>query len=319
MKALVTGASGFIGSHLCDRLLEQGYSVRAMVRATSNRRWLEGKPLELVIGDLLDRDTLVKACAGVELVFHAGAAVMPKDSSEFERVNHEGTVNLAEAASQTGVRRFVMFSSIAAAGPAVALDKPLTEDCTPRPVSRYGRGKLKAEQALATLKGKLHSVILRLPVVYGPRDREVLFLWKQVARGFLAMPESVFSLVYVADAVRAALLAAKAGVAAASVCFVSDGPCHSCDELCRAAERVLNRKVRWVKVPRWLAGLAGRINEVMSREGSILNSDKARELTCRFWVCSSERARAVLGFEPETGLERGLKLTFDWYRETGWL
>ncbi|MEO0085664.1 MAG: NAD-dependent epimerase/dehydratase family protein [candidate division WOR-3 bacterium] len=319
MKALVTGASGFIGSHLCDLLLEQGYSVRAMVRRTSNRRWLDGRPLELVTGDLSDSDSLARACAGMELVFHAGAAVMPKDKSEFERVNHEGTRSLAQAAEQAGVRRLVMFSSIAAVGPAAALDQPLTEGCAPRPVSRYGRGKLKAEQALTALKDRLHSVILRLPVVYGPRDREVLLLWKQVAKGFLAVPECVSSLVYVADATRAALLAAEAEVASASVYFVSDGSCHTCDELCRAAERVLDRKVRRVKVPRWLVRLAGRLNEWLSREGSMLNSDKARELACPYWVCSPGRAKVELGFEPEFELERGLRLTLDWYRQEGWL
>lgn len=319
MKALVTGASGFVGSHLCHLLLEQGHAVRAMVRVTSNRRWLEGKPLELAFGDLTDPDALARACAGVDWVFHAGARVMPKDKSEFLRVNHEGTVSLAEAAVRAGVGRFVLFSSIAAAGPAAAPDEPQTEDCAARPVSLYGRGKLEAERALAALGGRLQSVILRLPAVYGPRDREVLLLWRQVARGFLALPESVFSLVYVADAVRAALLAAEAPVASASVYFVSDGGCYTCAELCRAAGRVLGRRVRWVKVPRWLAGLAGRLNDWLSREGSILNSDKARELAHPCWVCSTDRARKELGFEPQFGLERGLRLTFDWYRQEGWL
>jgi len=315
----VTGASGFIGSHLCEFLLGQGHSVRAMVRTTSNRRWLAGLDCETVCADLRDPVSLAKACAGREWVFHAGAAVMPLDKSEFERVNHEGTVNLAQAAVEAGAERFVMFSSLAATGPAAAPDEPLTEACAARPVSRYGLGKLMAERALAELKDSLHSVILRLPAVYGPRDREVLLLWRQVARGFLALPESVFSLVFVSDAVRAAVLAAGVRSPSAAVYFVSDGGCYTNDELCRTAERVLGRRVRCVRVPRWLTRLAGTVNDWLSREGSMLNSDKARELEHQCWVCSNERAKAELGFEPEFELERGLRLTFDWYRREGWL
>jgi nucleoside-diphosphate-sugar epimerase len=319
MRALVTGANGFIGSHLCEHLVKTGGTVRAMVRKSSNLQWIESLNLELVYADLRDEESVREAVKGCDRVFHLGATVRAKDPAEFERVNAQGTRTLAEACVDAGVARFVLFSSLSAAGPAEGAARPLTEKQECRPVSDYGRAKLAAEQVVQGLSGRLHSVILRFPAVYGPRDRDGLVLWRCLSTGVMPLFGGSFSLIYVADAVRAALLAAERTVESGSVYFVSDGNCYTVSDVAAVAEQLLGKRAWKVRLPSWLLCGAAAVSEWLNREGTIFNRDKARELVQSCWVCSLERARAELGFEPEYDLERGLAMTLDWYRESGWL
>jgi len=319
MKALVTGANGFIGSHLCELLKRSGHSVRAMVRVTSDLRWIADLDLELAYADLLDPPALWVAVQGCDWVFHLGATVRTKDTADFERINAGGTRALAEACVRAGARRFVLFSSAAAAGPAQSADQPATEQQECQPVSAYGQGKLMAERAVLGLCETLHSVVLRLPTVYGPRDRDGVQMWRTIKKGLLPAFGGTFSVVYVADAVRAALLAAERDVPAGSVYLVSDGCCHDYDEVAVLAEQLLGRRPLKLKLPAWLVEMAASFSEWLSRDGSIFGRDRVKDLNQQSWVCSPAKARAELGFEPEFDLARGLAVTLGWYRKAGWL
>ncbi len=319
MKTLVTGANGFIGSHLCELLKKRGHGVRGLVRKTSDLTWIGDLDIELAYGDLRDRESLVTAATGMDWVFHTAATVRPKDRVDFERVNYEGTKVLAEVCAETGVKRFVLFSSAAAAGPATSPDRPKAETDRAEPVSYYGRGKLKAEQAVVELKDRLHSVILRFPAVYGPRDRDSLVLLRNLKRGIRPVLGGTFSVVYVKDAVRAALLAAECDVSSGSVYFISDGCWYDYDGMSRVAAKLLGRKTVRVRMPGWAVKAAGRVSEWFSREGSIFNRDKAEELVQECWVCDTSKAQEELGFEPEYLLEKGLGEAIRWYQERNWL
>lgn len=315
----MTGANGFIGSHMCEMLLSRGHAVRALVRETSDLVWLEGLDLELAYGDLRKRETLAAAVEQADWVFHTAATVRPKNQADFERVNYEGTRTLAEVCAEAGVKRFVFFSSAAAGGPAEGPESPKTEEHPSEPVSLYGKGKLAAERALAELAHRLHSVILRFPAVYGPRDKDSLVLLRNLKLGVRPDFGGTFSVVYVKDAVRAAVMAAESDVASGSVFFVSDGQTHGYDEMGKLAAQLLGRSTVRVKVPEWALQAAAAVSEWLNREGSILNRDKARELAQECWVCSPEKARQEFGFAPEYDLERGMKETVQWYRKQGWL
>ena len=319
MNALVTGANGFVGSHVCETLLSAGHAVRALVRETSDLTWLEGLELELVYGDLRKRETLESAARDAEWVFHTAATVRPRNASDFERVNREGTHVLAEVCAASGVKRFVFFSSAAAAGPAESPANPKTEEHPCEPVSQYGRGKLGAEKALGEMAGVLHSVILRFPAVYGPRDKDSLVLLRNLKLGVRPDFGGTFSVVYVRDAARAALMAAEVDVASGSVYFISDGQVHEYDEMGRLAGKLLGRRTVRLKVPDWALRATATVSEWFNRESSILNRDKARELSQGCWVCSPQKARDELGFEPEYDLERGMSETIRWYQERNWL
>ncbi len=318
MKVLVTGANGFIGSHLCELLLTKGYTVRAMVRRTSNLRWLQGLKVELAYGELEDENSLAPALNEITVVFHAAAAVRAKKGEDFLRVNYTGSLRLAELAARAGVKRFVLFSSVAAAGPVKAGER-LSEERTPQPVSEYGRAKLQAEQAVTALREQLHSVVLRLPVVYGPRDQDGLVFWRLLSRGIAPILGGTFSLIYVRDAAQAALLAAERTVPSGSVYFVSDGVCYSYHMLAEEWEKLTGQRVFRIRIPAWLLHLAAGLNRNLTPAGTIFNPDKVQELGQECWVCSDQRAKTELGFVPEYDLKKGIQETWQWYKEQGWI
>lgn len=320
MKVLVTGASGFIGSHLCGALHEAGYAVRAMVRPTSDLSWLAASAPEVAYADLTDPERMRVAVHGTECVLHLGAAVRPRDGSDYERVNVDGTRMLVELSVAAGVRLFVFVSSLSAAGPAGCSGRPLTESEDCRPVSRYGLSKLMAERALLQARDALTAVILRFPVVYGPRDRDVMLgFFKGVRRGLLPCLGGEFSLLYVRDAVQAVQLAIEQRVETGTVYFISDGELHTWMEILSLAERLTGRRVSRLRIPRWAVPSLAALNELLAREGTIFSRDKARELAHEIWTCSPNRARVELGFEPKYPLKYGLEETLRWYEREGWL
>jgi nucleoside-diphosphate-sugar epimerase len=179
MRALVTGGTGFIGSHLVDELLEQGYDVRVLRRTTSNITFLEDKKLTFVVGDLTDRESLVRACQQVDVVFHVAA--LPRDwgsKKTFFEVNFDGTKNLLDACVQHKVPRFVFMSSAAVYG-FPKTQQPIAEEYQKNPTLKYGESKLWAEGLLwgYGIKYNITVSAMRSPVVLGPRDRLIsLFL-----------------------------------------------------------------------------------------------------------------------------------------------
>jgi nucleoside-diphosphate-sugar epimerase len=185
MHALVTGGTGFIGSHLVDELLEQGYDVRILRRKTSPQPLVEDEKLSFVVGDLTDRGSLVKACQQVEVVFHVAA--LPRDwgpKKTFFEVNLDGTKNLLDAAIHNKVPRFVFMSSAAVYG-FPRTQEPVAEDYPKQPTLKYGESKLCAEELLWDY-GKKHNIVvsaIRSPLVTGPRDRLIaLFLIKALQK-----------------------------------------------------------------------------------------------------------------------------------------
>ncbi|HMK39593.1 MAG TPA: NAD-dependent epimerase/dehydratase family protein, partial [Bacteroidota bacterium] len=212
MVALVTGATGFIGSHLVELLLKQRYAVRVLLRKTSDTVWLKGLPLDYVYGDLFDRDALQKAVTGVDYVFHSAGVTKAKTPEEYFRGNTEGTANILESVSRhnPGLKRFVQISSQTAVGPSPGA-APVSEEAASRPITTYGRSKLKAEGVCAGYRNSIPITIVRPPAVYGPRDKDVYEFFNTMSKGLqpmVGMKEKYVSLVHVGDLVRGFLLAA---------------------------------------------------------------------------------------------------------------
>ncbi|MDH3603787.1 MAG: NAD-dependent epimerase/dehydratase family protein, partial [Candidatus Tectomicrobia bacterium] len=186
MRVLVTGGTGFIGIHVIAELMQRGWQVRCLVRATSNRLALAGYEVEYVVGSLDDPVALRQAVQDIDVVIHLAGATKAQSAAEFDRINHGGTQQLVNACVQSGVslRSFVYISSIAAAGPSLSAT-PLTEDDAPHPVGPYGRSKLLAEQAVLKANPCLPVTVLRPSAIYGPRDIDFLQLFRAVKRGLL--------------------------------------------------------------------------------------------------------------------------------------
>jgi len=322
LPVLVTGATGFIGSHLVERLVALGASVRCLVRRTSRLGALP-HGVELACGELAAAEGLEAAVRGVALVFHVAGVTKALRAEEFYRGNARATENLLRALGED-CRRLVHVSSLAAVGPSPDR-RPLSEDAPPRPITYYGRSKLEAERAVLASPLAGRAVIVRPPVVYGPRDTDVLEVFRLIARGWMPSvgdADAAFSVIYVADLVDGLLAAAACEQAAGRTYFMACEQTVTWRGFGEAAGRVLGRRPRTIVVPWPLASAAALVWEWAARlsgRAAIISREKIREARCRGWVCDVLRARRELGFTARTSLEDGIERTVAWYREAGWL
>jgi len=320
----LTGATGFLGSHIADRLLARGYAVRASVRPTSARRWVEGKPLELVEIDLADEAACRRLLDGACGVIHCAGVVGARDEAAFRRGNVDTTAALLAAAAATWTEpvpdpapAFVLISSLAAHGPA-PLERPAVETDPSAPISAYGRSKRDAERLVATLPGLFRRAVLRPPSLYGPRDPEVAPLLKAACAGWtvrLGRSLQGLSLVDGRDAAAAAVALLETP-AAEGVFFVDDGARgYDFPALARALAEAAGRRVRLVNLPLGPVRLASRL---MPGASPILAPDRVRDLEQAGWVCDGSRLAAITGFGPPRRAAQGFAETIAFNREHGW-
>ncbi len=314
---LVTGGTGFIGSHLLDRLSAEGQPARALVR----RKTELPKNVEAVRADLMSSDGLANAVRGVSTIVHLAGVVSSIGPAGYEAGNVRATENLARAAAGQGIR-LVVVSSLAACGPCPTA-APLTEDSTPAPITSYGSSKLAAEEAARAIMPE--TVVVRPPVVYGPRDKGVYSILKPICQGIaprIGRDERWFSMVYVDDLVDGILAAARAPQAAGRTYFVTHPQAESWGSLTEAVIAITKRKPRLIILPRAAAFAVGFIGENLGRvtgNTAFITREKVTQATQTRWVCSAGRASAELGFEARTPFSEGLTRTLAWYKEAGWL
>lgn len=322
MRAFVTGGTGFVGSHLVEALLQNGGKVNCLVR--NKLKWLGGLDVQVVKGDLFNADALLQGMHGVNTVYHVAAMTRAPSDEALVRANVEGTMNVLDAAEEAGVERVVVVSSLAAVGPSAI--EPLTEQAPLQPISNYGRSKAEMERQIAARAKNLETVIVRPPVVYGPREADIYTLIKAADKqrifpiiGSGSSPQ--IEMVYVSDLVDGIITAGKTEEAAGHTYFLGGQRAYSWAEVRDAVRNVLGHPVLSVKLPPFLVGSAGMISEGIGRllrTYPPLNREKAREAKAT-WLISSEKARTELGYAPGISLEAGMRRTIEWYRENNWL
>jgi nucleoside-diphosphate-sugar epimerase len=323
--ALVTGASGFVGSHVVDALLRRGARVRCLLRATSSRRWLAGKELEFVEGDVCAPETLDAAVQGVDWIVHAAGLTHARNAAEFHRANVDGTENILAAAlrSDPKPRRFLYISSQAAAGPSLD-DGPVTEDLEPRPVSAYGNTKLAGEMLVMRAADRLPVVTIRPPTVYGPRETSLLKYFRAVKshlRPELGGPRE-FSVVHAEDHARAAYECLTQEAAVGQIFFVAGPDYTSFQEMGDLIQRAMGTWAVRVPVPSpalQAVALVGEMLGAITGRSPFFSREKFREITAGPWTVSSRKIQRTLGWAPEVSLEQGVLNTAQWYREAGWV
>jgi dihydroflavonol-4-reductase len=326
VRALVTGATGFVGSHLVEELVAMGHSVRVLVRPTSDMRWIGGLDIECRLGDVIGADSLDKAVEGMDWVFHVAGVTKARGLESYMRANALGTFNVLKACAgrDSPPRRVVVLSSLAAWGPSwPSCPRQETEPCSP--VSHYGLSKARAEDLACSFASSIPLVILRPPAVYGPRDRDVLAFFRMVKRGLFVRiggDERYVCMIHVKDLVQGILLAATAQVPSGSIYSLSDGKVHTWTEVAEIMGQIMGVSVTTVKVPlslAWVAALVSEVSAALLGLPPLYNREKLREMLQPGWTCSIDRSRAELGFEPRIPLEEGLKETYLWYRDMKWL
>jgi nucleoside-diphosphate-sugar epimerase len=320
---LITGGTGFIGHHLVEAVCARGERPRCLVRRDSFKRHPLALPAgaELVFGDLVSGEGLSDALEGVSTAIHLAGVTKALSTAGFYSGNVRATENLARAIAGRRVR-LVHVSSQAAIGPS-ADGSPVSADAEPHPLTHYGKSKLEGERIVRALVPD--AVIVRPGVVYGPRDTDVLEMFKSIGKGFvLEIPggERWFQAIYVKDLADGLLAAACAPQAGGRAYFLAHAKPVSWSELNSTAARIMRKRTRVLRIPAPLAYAVGGIAEVWSRltqKPTIISRDKVREAQCRYWTCDTSRAAQELGFEAQTPLELGLAQTLAWYKEAGWL
>jgi nucleoside-diphosphate-sugar epimerase len=335
-RVLVTGATGFIGYHLVRALVNTDLEVLCLTRSTSNISRLESFDVSFVEGDVVFKDSLMRAVSSVDIVYHLAATTTALRTETLFQVNENGTRNLVQACAHSKqVKKLVIVSSSAAAGPS-PVNRPMMEDDPPHPVSNYGRSKLAGEEAARQWAGEIPITIVRPPIVFGEYDRDVFRMFDLVAHGWHIVPglkKKYFSMLHAADLAKGLILTSQKGetlpsphedsdVLGQGVYFIADEWAPSYAELGPMMAEALSRRARILPVPGLVAWAVALVNEILARirkQSSILNLDKAREGLSGSWVYSPQKAREQLGFEPDATIFERICQTGKWYQEQGWL
>jgi len=308
MRVAVTGASGFVGTHLIDRLVAAGHDVRVLCHRSAPART---SALTVVRGSLDDSVALAELVRDADVVVHTAAAVAAADDSTFQRVNVAGTRRLAHAARDAGVGRFLLLSSLAARRPDL---------------SAYAASKKAAEDALADVEGLAWDA-LRPPAVYGPGDRQVLVFFRLLKHGIGLLPAgdtARVSVIHVADLADAVMAWLDSETGTADVYELADGfrNGYTWRTLIDAAARELTIEPRYMTPPQGLLRVLSHGLRAWARlTGGVpfLTPDKLRELRHTDWVCRDDRFPRRTGWRPRIALGEGLRATLAWYQARGWL
>jgi nucleoside-diphosphate-sugar epimerase len=309
-----------------EALVQRGAQVRCLVRSRRHLRWVKDLPVEFVVGDCQEKNSLKQGVKDVDQVFHlAGATTAVNEKSYFE-VNALGTKNLVQACIENNPRlkRFIHLSSQAAAGPCRSGGKKKESDPC-EPVSPYGKSKLRGEELALSHAHELPLLILRPCAVYGPRDKGFLALFKCLSKSIkpcLSDHDQHISMCYVQDLVRAILLAAETQTASGEIFFLSDGQDYRMEEIGDIFAQAMEIRAMRLRLPKQVLFGMAFFAECFSRvsgKPSIMSRGKVEEMIQKNWLCDITKVRALLGFEPRITLARGAKLTAAWYRKEKWL
>jgi len=325
-KVLVSGATGFVGSHLVDHILSRGVQVRCLVKKELGLGWIDETKCEVVYGGLEDYEALISAVSGVDTVFHLAALTKASTVEGCYKVNVMGTVNILKAILQYNpkIKKFVFVSSQAASGPSQN-NEPVNEMDPCRPVNPYGSSKLAAEEVVLAFGSQIPVTIIRPPVVYGPRDVDVFEYYRAIKKGIrpiLGSRDRMGSFVYVEDLVEGLILAAKKKEAAGQKYFLVNESVISWRVLDEEIAKAMGRKTITLHFTLPIISTVVFIMEIVSKikgKSSVFNRYKIHELKDRFWICDGSKAIQELGFKPKTSLQEGVQKTLDWYIKEGWL
>jgi len=323
---LVTGANGFIGSHLVDSLLASGCEVHCMVRKSSNLRWLPLSKVQLHFVDLTDPDFKIPNLLRIDFVFHCAGLTKAKSRKEYFDINSGVCSTLYEQCRvyKDSIKGIVHLSSLAAAGPAK--DGQVIDETTAlNPVTFYGKSKKAGEEVAMQYSASLPIKVIRPPVVYGPREENLYTFFKLVKKGWglqIGKSPKKLSLIYVADLVNAMLKICRPGDPQEKIYFVTDGKTYAWDEVAKMAAVKMNVSVKALKVPESILVPIAIFFEVLamfSAKPALFDRQRMIDIRQSCWTASPKNFFREFNFSPQFDLATGLAHTLDWYVQQKWM
>lgn len=329
MKVLITGATGFIGSHLAELLFKKGYEISVLTRKNSNNKYISHLPIEYKIADFMVPESLTEAVSGVDYIYHVAGVVAAKTSKEFFDGNQIATRNLLEAVitHNPNLKKFIHVSSLAAIGPALDANSAVDSKTIPHPITTYGKSKLAAEEEVLSRMSKIPCTIVRPPAVYGERDIGVYSFFQAMQKsGFapiIGFDKKLVSLVHQADLVNGIVMAGESQNSIGKGYFISSERYYSWEEVGEVTAKIIGRKKsRYIRVPHLVVFAAAAVSDFVGRfqkKPPIFDFEKGKDITQQFWICSVLEAKTDFGYSQEISLENGIERTMRWYKENGWL
>ncbi len=324
MKVFITGATGFIGSHLIDYYLlnHKDIEIFALVRNINNLKWLKSFDINFLEGNLFSIPLLP---SNLDYIIHLAGLTLSSHMANYYTVNQQGTASLFQSISSQKIspQKIVVLSSLAAAGPSLAC-QPIKENSPPRPITPYGESKLKGEYEALKYKDSLPIVILRAAGVFGPRDTDFLAYFKLIKKGILPSlsQNRLLSLCYVKDLVRAIDLSCHKNLESGEIINVADPQPYHWDEFGKAAGEAMGKKLIKLKIPLSLLSMTAGILEAIGHlrhKPSLLNRHRIRDMKAECWIADLNKACSRLSFNPRYSLKEAIQETIDWYITHNWL
>ncbi|MEA2103411.1 MAG: NAD(P)-dependent oxidoreductase [Candidatus Cloacimonadota bacterium] len=322
-KVCITGANGFVGSNLTKTLIKMDYDVTCMVRKTSNLESIKNLPVKFAYIDYDSVSSIRQACLGADFVFHIAAKVKEISKEKYFIANVDLTKRIIRAVNDLPLKKFIFLSSQAAEGPADSKsNKTEAESCNP--ISYYGKSKLAAEKIIQKY-AKIPWTIIRPVSVFGPNDTDFFNYFKFVEKHIAPYPglhAKCISLIFIEDLVELLIAAAESSEASKQIFNAGDGQIYSLDDFIDSVKNAVGKFALTIHIPFLLIRLIAFLNEFkkcFSKTQATLNLQKVREMKEQYWLCSIEKAKTTLRFEPKYSLDQAVKKTYLWYKENKWL
>jgi len=317
----ITGSTGFIGSFLVDRLIEQGYKVVCLVRKDSNIECLKGKDVKIREIDFMNHNSLSNALKDIEIIFHLAALINSYTWKDYYNANFEYTKALVDSYNNISNKnkKFIFISSIAASGPSIGFNAK-REDDSDSPVSLYGKSKLLAENYIKN-NSKFDYIILRPANVYGPYQKELTILLNLLNLRILPLlgkSSSLSSFIYINDLIDAIMLSMSNDKAIGQTYFVCEKKPYSWRIVIKEISRELNRYPYVIPVPNFIiifiVGFLHLIAKLFKKD-SLINLTDILNITKYNWIYDPIKIEKDLDFKTKTNLLNGIKKTIEWFNK----
>jgi nucleoside-diphosphate-sugar epimerase len=321
VKALVTGSSGFIGSHLTKTLVKRGYQVFCLIRKNSDLKWTKDLDVTFITGDYLNINSLEKCVRGMDYVFHLAAVLNAKNWSAYYNANVRSTQNLINACTEVnpGIKKFVFVSSISASGPV--FNKILRdESCACRPSSFYGKSKLYAERVINEFKTKIPVTIARPPIVIGKKQKELFILMKLLKNRIfpvLGKKDKQISICFVEDLVQALILMAEKSEARSKTYYIADHEAYSWQKMLKITAQKMGVYPYVIKIPYPALLSTAQFLEIIAKifgNKPLITTRYIFSTRNHYHLYTSQKIQDELGFKTKTEFSKGIEDIIDWYK-----